>query len=190
MTVEFQAWPSTPRLYRDCTITEKLDGTNSCVVVTDHAEVFAQSRKRLITPEDDNFGFAKWVYNYQDTLWRVLGPGYHYGEWYGQGIQRNYGLTEKRFALFNVDRWTPAYEAGEFDDVEGLEVVPVISVGTFGDSVVRGALESLELKGSFAAPGFYKPEGIVVWHHAARQKFKVLLENDDIPKSVALGVAT
>lgn len=184
--IEFQAWPSTSRLYRDCTITEKIDGTNACIVVTDHAEVLAQSRKRLITPEDDDFGFAKWVYNWQNTLWRVLGPGYHYGEWYGQGIQRNYGLTEKRFALFNTHRWAWPYSAGDLDDVPGLEVVPVISEGLFGDSIVEGALESLRLRGSFAAKGFHNPEGVVVWHEASRQKFKVTLENDGVPKSSAV----
>lgn len=183
--VEFQAWPSTPRLYRDCTITEKIDGTNACVVVTDHAEVYAQSRKRLITPEDDNFGFAKWVYNYQDTLWRVLGPGYHYGEWYGSGIQRNYGLTDKRFALFNVSRRQPLADDGSLFEVPGLEVVPIVNVGPFGDDVVQEALDELRYHGSKAVPGFCNPEGIIVWHHASRQKFKVTMENDESPKSWA-----
>jgi hypothetical protein len=30
-----------------------------------------------------------------------------------------------------------------------------------------------------------KPEGIVVYHSAARSRFKVLLEGDDIPKGNA-----
>lgn len=181
---EFQAWPSTPRLYRDCTITEKIDGTNACVVVTDHADVYAQSRKRLVTPDDDNFGFARWVYDYQDTLWRVLGPGYHYGEWYGSGIQRNYGLTEKRFALFNVNRWQPLVDDGALFEIPGLEVVPIIGFGTFNDQTVELALNKLRYNGSVAVPGFRNPEGIVIWHHASRQKFKVMLENDKAPKSL------
>lgn len=182
--VEFQAWSSTPRLYRDCTITEKIDGTNACIVVSENAEVYAQSRKRLVTPEDDNFGFAKWVYNYENTLWYLLGPGYHYGEWYGQGIQRNYGLTEKRFALFNSNRWQPLADDGSLSQVPGLEVVPIIRVGAFGDQIVDGALDLLRWRGSVAVPGFLNPEGIVVWHHASRQKFKVTLENDEAPKSL------
>lgn len=184
--VEFQAWPSTPRLYRDCTITEKIDGTNACVIVGEDGDVFAQSRKRLITPDDDNFGFARWVYHHADALRSVLGPGYHFGEWYGSGIQRGYGLTEKRFALFNVSRWQPQADDGSLFEVPGLEVVPTVARYTFGDDAVFGALESLRIRGSFAAPGFYNPEGVVVWHHASRQKFKVLLENDDIPKSLAV----
>ena len=54
MTAEFRAWPSIPRLYRDCVITEKIDGTNAAVVVTDDGQVYAQSRKRVITRGDDN----------------------------------------------------------------------------------------------------------------------------------------
>jgi hypothetical protein len=114
----------------------------------------------------------------------VLGLGYHYGEWYGSGIQRGYGLTEKRFALFNVDRWQSV--ANDLAaSVPGLEVVPVIDRDLFGDGPIEGALDSLRRYGSFAAPRFMRPEGIVVWHHAARQKFKVLLENDALPKSLA-----
>lgn len=182
--IEFQAWPSTPRLYRDCTITEKIDGTNACVVVTDEGEVAAQSRKRMITPGDDNYGFARWVYHHEGSLRTALGPGYHYGEWYGQGIQRGYGLTEKRFALFNVDRWQAVAE--DLEAVPGLEVVPVLDRWAFGDGVIAGSLDRLRHFGSVAAPGFRRPEGVVVWHHAARQAFKVLLDNDDVPKTLAV----
>lgn len=183
MTPEFQPWPSTPRLRRDCTITEKLDGTNACVVVTEDGDVYAQSRKRLITPNDDNFGFAKWVYNYATTLRELLGVGFHYGEWYGSGIQRSYGLTEKRFALFNTSRWQPLQDDGPLATVPGLEVVPVVTIGQFNDGRVDFALDTLRAGGSLAVPGFMNPEGIIIWHHAARTKFKVTLENDEVPKS-------
>jgi hypothetical protein len=65
-----------------------------------------RSRSRWITPDDDNFGFAAWVEANRDEL-LTLGPGRHFGEWWGSGIQRGYGLPkgEKRFSLFNVSRW-------------------------------------------------------------------------------------
>lgn len=178
--IEFRAWPSIPRLHRDCTITEKIDGTNACVIVTDEGEVAAQSRKRLTTPEDDNAGFARWVHQHEGALRTALGPGHHYGEWYGQGIQRRYGLTEKRFALFNVSRWTSVAE--DLKTVPGLEIVPVLGTGLFCDDFVDTVLDLLATTGSMAAPGFMSPEGIIVWHHAARQMFKVTLENDEVPK--------
>lgn len=38
--------------------------------------------------------------------------------------------------------------------------------------------------GSFAAPGFMRPEGIIVYHSASGHVFKVLLEDDDRPKGL------
>lgn len=80
----FRAWPKTPRLFRDMVITEKIDGTNAAVIVAD-GKLYAQSRKRIITPDDDNFGFASWVAEHPELV--ELGEGYHYGEWWGKGIQ-------------------------------------------------------------------------------------------------------
>jgi hypothetical protein len=48
------------------------------------------------------------------------------------------------------------------------------------------ALAELKFHGSTAAPGFMKPEGIVVYMTQARRLFKVTLENDGIPKSKVL----
>ena len=111
--VEFTAWPKIYRL-RDSrhgwSITEKLDGSNGAIHVRDGQVVGVQSRKRLITVESDNFGFARWVHINAELLAEVLGDGTHYGEFYGSGIQRGYGLKngEKRFALFNAVRWRDA----------------------------------------------------------------------------------
>lgn len=178
--VEFRAWPKTPRLFRDVWITEKLDGTNAAVIITEDGEVGAQSRNRLITPEDDNYGFARWVSDNEAALAATLGPGYHYGEWWGQGIQRGYGLTERRFSLFNTGRWTETFLLSE---VPGLDVVPVLYVGPFGDFQVTTAMHDLRTYGSTAAPGFMRPEGIVMFHTASRQGYKALLENDERPKN-------
>ena len=56
MTIEFRAWPKTPRLNgASMVITEKIDGTNACIIVTeDGRRIGAQSRNRLISPGDDN----------------------------------------------------------------------------------------------------------------------------------------
>lgn len=188
--MEFQAWPSTPRLFRECTITEKIDGTNAAVVVDpETGHVSAQSRKRVITPTDDNYGFARWVGDNAEALAESLGPGYHFGEWYGQGIQRRYGLGHKRFALFNSDRWAHLADEGPLGflpaPVPGLGVVPVLYEGPFTTDAVKRELAFLSMDGSRAVPGFMRPEGVVVYHHASRQKYKALIENDDVPKSLA-----
>lgn len=102
--MEFKAFPKLQRLSGPAFVTEKIDGTNACVHVDAETWVVtAQSRTRVITPgKNDNFGFAAWVQSNYYALADLLGPGYHYGEWWGQGIQRGYGLKERRFSLFNT----------------------------------------------------------------------------------------
>lgn len=177
----FQAFPKLPRLNRDMVVTEKIDGTNACVGITEDGQVFAQSRKRIITPEQDNFGFARWVHENADEL-SVLGPGYHYGEWWGLGIQRGYGLSEKRFSLFAVDRYEP-----EQLTAPGLGLVPVLGRYTFDTEYANDCARRLAEAGSAAAPGFFDPEGVVAFHTAARVSFKVTIHDDQNPKSIAAG---
>lgn len=57
--VDFVPFPKMARLRRDCIITEKIDGTNASVLITDSGDVFAGSRNRFVYPNDDNYGFAK-----------------------------------------------------------------------------------------------------------------------------------
>lgn len=174
---EFQPFPKMARLSRECIITEKIDGTNAQVVVLDDCEtVLAASRTRLIVPGDDNFGFAKWVGENTEEL-RKLGPGRHFGEWYGQGIQRRYGLSERRFALFNVTRW-----ADPDSRPACCEVVPLLWRGLFRTDAVEGCIEALRKNGSAAVPGWSTPEGVVVFHIAAGIGFKKTLEKDEAPK--------
>jgi hypothetical protein len=175
----FQPFPKMPRLKRGVVITEKIDGTNAQVVITDDGRIRAGSRTRWITPgkTTDNYGFATWVEDNREELLK-LGPGQHFGEWYGQGIQRGYGLTERRFALFNAQRWHDNNPPPSC-----CEVVPVLMHGGLRD--VESVVSLLRELGSCAVPGYMQPEGIVVWHDAARQYFKVLLENDHLPKGLA-----
>lgn len=203
--VEFRPWSKTPRLFRDMCVTEKIDGSNAAIqivpgagmdlvttrdqaprrhlrlAVVDDLVVYAQSRNRLITPDSDNHGFAKWVEKYAWPLTEALGEGIHYGEWWGSGIQRKYGLTgdDKRFSLFNVNRYADV----SIPEI-GLGVVPVLYQGPFDTRAVVAVVDRLELDGSSAAPGFMRPEGVVVYHEAARSTFKVTIENDAKPKGL------
>ena len=135
------------------------------------------SRTRWITPEADNAGFARWAYSNAEELLK-LGPGHHFGEWWGQGIQRNYGLKEKRFSLFNTHRW------GAPDAIlpACVSVVPVLYIGTFSSQEAEGKIMNLRLDGSVAAPGFMNPEGIVIYHTASKTLFKKTIEKDEQPK--------
>ena len=195
--MEFEKFPKVPRLNRDCTITEKIDGTNAQVYIehkivldwgSPYADgilfeksgvcLFAGSRKRYLTIENDNFKFARWVQDNGEELLE-LGPGRHFGEWWGQGIQRNYGLKKKRFSLFNTSMWSDELGIDYKDRPACCDVVPVLYSGPFDTDIVNHEVKWLRANGSMAAPGFMKPEGIMVFHTAANSLFKVTCENDE-----------
>ena len=176
---DFIPFQKIPRLKRSCVITEKLDGTNAQIVIDAEGNIRAGSRNRWITPDNDNYGFAGWVGRNEEEL-RKLGEGQHFGEWWGNGIQRGYGLKEKRFSLFNTGRWSdPAIRPACCD------VVPVLYAGHFATDTVDMVLDTLKETGSQAAPGFKRPEGVIVFLPASNHLYKVLAENDDVPKGVA-----
>jgi hypothetical protein len=172
--MEFSGFPKMARLSRECIITEKLDGTNAQICITADGGFYVGSRTRWITQDDDNFGFAAWAYRNRDELMN-LGVGQHFGEWWGVGIQRGYGMSERKFSLFNVTRWAENRPAC-------CDVVPTLYRGIFHSNEVSTALATLENAGSFASPGFMKPEGIIVYHTAAGIGFKKTIEKDDRPK--------
>ena len=191
----FTPFPKMARLQREVLITEKIDGTNAQVYITDDGRMLTGSRTRWITPEDDNFGFARWAADNKDELMQ-LGPGSHFGEWWGQGIQRKYGLSERKFSLFNVSRWclhgeTPTQIPSADPRIVKMQdvlpacchLVPVLWQGLFTAAWPEQMLNRLNNGGSVAAPGFMNPEGIVVFHVAGNVGFKMTLDNDGVPKS-------
>ena len=192
----FTEFPKMARLTRECIITEKLDGTNAQVLITEDGQLLAGSRTRWVTPEQDNYGFAAWVQAHREELLQ-LGPGQHFGEWWGQGIQRKYGLTEKRWSLFNVARWClhglepqqmPTADPRIVKQQEVLppccSLVPVLYRGVFTTDACDQALDRLRQEGSVAAPGFMNPEGIVCFHVAANVGFKKTIFHDEQPKAL------
>jgi len=175
--MDFQGFPKMGRWSRDLIITEKLDGTNAQILIDDLGETMrVGSRKRYIKPGDDNYGFAQWAHEHEPELIEKLGPGRHFGEWWGQGIQRNYGLDEKRFSLFNVHRWADPEARPSCCDV-----VPTLWQGEMNsaETMIQALIEHLRENGSVAAPGFMKPEGIIIFHTAGNVGFKKTIKDDD-----------
>jgi len=185
---EHRKWPKTPRLTTPFVITEKIDGTNSCVaisrlgdrdglsaadldfpehhgvtVVFTHGACFAvraASRTRWIAPGPrDNFSFAEWVHENAEAL-TVLGVGRHYGEWFGRGIQRGYGMTERCWALFD-EKWRGALPYGLPPNVG---VVPRVATAA-GHELSRRvawALDHLDKEGSYVGAPGTRAEGVIV----------------------------
>lgn len=184
MRPEFVPFPKIPRLRRTIIVTEKIDGTNAQILITKEGEVFAGSRNRWITPDNDNYGFARWVEDNKMSL-LDLGPGQHFGEWWGAGIQRGYGLSgagAKRFSLFNTHRWSKKEDVPATHPPACCGVVPLLYIGAYSDVAIQDCLDSLREKGSVAQPGFMQPEGVVVYMQSSGSMHKVLLEGDELPK--------
>lgn len=177
--LEFKEWPKIYRFNRDILVTEKIDGTNGCIIIAEDGKGFAvQSRSRIITPLEDNHGFANWAYDHREELLK-LGKGYHFGEWWGNGIQRGYGMPDgvKNFSLFNVKRWQ-----GNPDLPACCKVVPLFYEGPMNQNKIETCLVALRDYGSQVVP-FMNPEGLVVYHIAANTAFKITLVNDEKRKS-------
>lgn len=191
MGIEFRPFQKIARLSRDVVVTEKIDGTNASIFIGEDGAFLTGSRTRWITPQDDNYGFAAWCYEHCDELME-LGVGHHFGEWWGRGINRNYGLTDRKFSLFNVHRWcavgsapivTPSKDPKSMAHTQQIvpaccDVVPVLYRGVFDTAMVNALIESMREQGSSAAPGFTNPEGVVVFHTAGNVLFKKTIEKD------------
>lgn len=204
--MEFKPFGKIARLSREMIVTEKIDGTNAQIFIehvptqaqleeisydevrygdkeilwsSDEWTIRAGSRNRWITPQDDNHGFAAWVKTNAEELIK-LGEGRHFGEWWGSGIQRGYGLKERRFSLFNVSKWSD-------EKVRPFccGVVPTLYVGPFSTEKVEEIIRGLAISGSKAVEGFMKPEGVVVFHTASGVLFKKTVENDESPKGIS-----
>ena len=207
-TLAFEDFGKIYRLSREISITEKIDGTNGqinivdilnlggekfefpeelrpyVIATKDDMAMFVGSRNRYISIAGDNFGFAKWATENKDELFK-LGYGRHFGEWWGSGIQRGYGLKEKRFSLLNPARWADDRDKEKFPSERPscCHVIPVIGHSiSFNTEYVQNVLDDLKNNGSKAAPGFMKPEGIVIFHHPSRTLFKKTIEKDEEPK--------
>ena len=171
--MEFTEFPKMARLSREVIVTEKIDGTNAQVCIGEDGSMLAGSRTRWITPQDDNHGFAAWVEAHREEL-LTLGPGRHFGEWWGSGIQRGYGLKEKRFSLFNARRWCQHgaeplefYSANPtFSFAEALKLAlgrDVLNLAVEGQGPARPMLDYLASDDFRTAP----PK-VVIWEFPVR----------------------
>lgn len=178
----FQGFKKIPRLSREIIITEKIDGTCGLIYIDESNNLFIGSKNRWLDDHNDNYGFWHWAMERKEELLK-LGKGYHYGEFWGKGIQRGYGLVEKRFSLFNAGRWVKdknitLKEKQEYCP-ECCYVVPILYEGMFNTSIISSILDELKIKGSMVSPNFMNPEGIIIYHKRGNLYFKKTIENDE-----------
>jgi len=190
MTPIFKKWPSIPRLQNEIFhFSEKIDGTNSCVIIKDYQEaiesgqywfkiktldnytIFAQSRNKLLTIDNDNFKFAQWVFDNAESLLN-LGVGYHYGEWWGKGINTRYSIPEKRFSLFNTSLWNNQNKP------ECCDIVPYLGtcdINTLQEKIQQ-TKDLLHITGSYVDTNCKNPEGFIIFCELQQQYYKWILD--------------
>lgn len=165
MDPTFIKWPKTKRFNGlAITITEKIDGTNGQIYIDEDNNITVGSRNRIITPDSDNYGFAKWVYENEEEILK-LGRGRYYGEWWGEGIQKNrYGVEGKHFSIFNTMR-----PADTLPDI--VSQVPILYSGEYTSGGVAYVFQHLKETGSVL--GGNDPEGIIIQFHETGNRMKM-----------------
>ena len=167
--MEFKKFDSIARLWKDMVISEKIDWTNACVVVDEEWNVQAQSRSQIITTQNDNYWFARYVEENKEEL-KKLWVWYHYWEWRGSGIQRKYWLDKKVFSQF-------VFRGEELPSC--CSIVPYLYTWPFDTTKINEVMEELKRTGSIASPWFMNPEWIVIYHTASQTLYKKTFEYDE-----------
>lgn len=84
----------------------KLHGTNAAIQKLSDGTIECQSRTQVLSLENDNAGFARWVDGVKAEWSRRLAPGQVvFGEWCGPGIMKGVAVSaiaKKVFAVFAV----------------------------------------------------------------------------------------
>ena len=120
---EFVPFPKIPRLHKECVVTEKIDGTNGLIYITDDGDMFIGSRNRWLSEDADNFGFHRWASENKSELMK-LGVGRHHGEWWGcldsetsvklaDGILKKIGVIVNN--KLNVEVMSYNFESKQFE---------------------------------------------------------------------------
>jgi RNA ligase-like protein len=119
--------------------TIKLHGTNAAVCQS-NGERWFQSRERLLTSIDDNYGFVAWATGnssiFDDIFSKLTGNDTVciYGEWCGQGIQKGVGISSlpKMFVVFAIkvingtdERWL------KFSEIQTLGIRSIYDFQVF-----------------------------------------------------------
>lgn len=108
--------------------TQKLHGTNGCLVFMVNDGFYCQSRERIVSVCSDNAGFAAWANSVSVEDWDILRANFPadwskvavYGEWAGQGIQKNVAIATlpKAFYIFAARKISEDGETEEWLDTK------------------------------------------------------------------------
>lgn len=196
-TTNYNSFPSIERLENIyCVISEKIDGTNGLIEINETNVRFG-SRNRYISFSDDNAGFANFFRHYEARFEDVAKdiitkepessdesyPLRIYGEWFGCGIQRGYGLKDKFFMPFSFFYGEKLIEY----QVPNVITPNIMYTGKFSMEVVNTCMQQLKLNGSGVVKDYKQPEGIVIffpkYNFRLKETFNGAKWKDGSPKS-------
>lgn len=177
MEHKFESFPDIKKLGTAALfITQKIHGSNAQVYIFQTPEggldLMVGSRSRWIAPGNDNYGFAEMVYANKQEFIDKLGPGRHYGEWAGPGINSGEGLSTKTFVLFDHWKYPP-----ERPLPPNTVIVPILYAGAFDLGKVQECMDDLKTNGSKLVSGYNRPEGVVV--NMKGQRYKVVFADEE-----------
>jgi len=174
--VEFVKWRSIKRPEKNTIIiTEKMDGTNGCIIIKDGIIIGVQSRTKLLSIDDDNYGFFAWCAEHAAHIIDVLGDGRHYGEFCGPGINKNrHDLGQRAFFIFNTFVYPTIPESAY------IKKIDLIYTGKYSDLEIRKASFYINLRGMRFG---YCPEGFVVFYEAFGGYIKHITRSTDMRKN-------
>ena len=161
--------------FGECYVFPKIDGTNASVWVDENYNIRAGSRKREITPDNDNAGFAKFALN--DA--RIIGflseyPGFRlYGEWLVPHTLKTYNKDAwRKFYVFDVfnhylGSYVPYGEYKEYLDKHDIDYIPAYS--TMKNATYDHFLIELNKNDFLVSEGV--GEGIVIKNYNYKNKY-------------------
>ena len=172
----------------------KLHGTNAAVRIDSEGNVTAQSRTNIITPENDNAGFARWVKS-QEAEWRKCAavpslsdedpannPSHYlnmvfFGEWIGPGIQKGVAVSEipkKSFAIFAMKILGKTDEEEQLFEVEPKRIE--LYLGRSGTKFVPQI--DINLQDVYVLP-WYEHSVSVNWNDSSEELTKTIAPIND-----------
>ncbi len=174
--VPFESYPKIENIKKIyMSVTQKIHGTNGQIYITCNGKdynIYAGSRNRWLSLNNDNAGFARFVHDNRHEIVNLLGEGRHFGEWAGEGINTGEGMKEKKFFLFDWRRWQ------KMPLPKGIDSVPVLYTGDWSRQQLEAIMQDLKLNGSRIVPGYMKPEGIVI--NLAGKLYKKVFDEEEV----------
>lgn len=107
--------------------TVKIHGCNSGIAFTTNGQIIPQSRNRVLSVGDDNFGFAAFVEKNKDVLKTIAPKGgdfTFYGEWCGRGVQEKVAVSQlnRHFVIFTMFHNGIMYPISKVIDVNEFDI--------------------------------------------------------------------